>query len=610
MQAIILAAGMGKRLKQLTNDNTKCMVKVNGITIIERALRILDRKALSRIVIVVGYKGKNLVDYINTLSINTPIEFIENPIYDRTNNIYSLALAKNYLCAEDTLLLESDLVFEENLIDVLLEDKRENLALVDKFESWMDGTCMELNEDDSINNFIPGKYLDFTETDKYYKTVNIYKFSASFSTNTYVPFLSAYEQAMGENEYYESVIKLIALLETKEIRAKRLEGQLWYEIDNIQDLNIAESIFVDNDKERYEKISSRYGGHWRYPKLKDYCYLVNPYYPPQKMLDEMKSNFESLITEYPSGMFVNSLLVSGAFGVDQEHIIVGNGAAELIKILMEHIYNVTSGTIGCIYPTFEEYPNRYDKSRIEGYKSKKENFQYTASDLIEYYENLNIAALILINPDNPSGNYIDMEGLLLLIDWAKKKNIYLVIDESFVDFVDKADAKGLDDLTLIKESILMIYDKLFVVKSISKSYGIPGVRLGIIASSNVRLISEFKKSVSIWNINSYGEFFLQIKEKYDKDYIKGLDKFRAERKRFLRELESISFLTVYPSQANFVMCKVDGIDVGFLCYDLLKKNIFIKNLTKKIGNSNQYIRLAIRNSEDNNYLLNTLKSYV
>ncbi len=96
MQAIVLAAGMGKRLKELTNNNTKCMVKVNGISLVERLLSILDKKNLSKIVFVVGYEGQKLIDYINTLNVKTPIEYIDNPIYDKTNNIYSLALAGEY----------------------------------------------------------------------------------------------------------------------------------------------------------------------------------------------------------------------------------------------------------------------------------------------------------------------------------------------------------------------------------------------------------------------------------------------------------------------------------------------------------------------------------
>lgn len=98
MQAMILAAGMGKRLKHLTENNTKCMVKVNGVSMIERALKILDKKQFSRIVIVVGYEGQKLIDFIAELEIDTSIEYVWNTDYEKTNNIYSLSLAKN-ICA-------------------------------------------------------------------------------------------------------------------------------------------------------------------------------------------------------------------------------------------------------------------------------------------------------------------------------------------------------------------------------------------------------------------------------------------------------------------------------------------------------------------------------
>ncbi|MBO5316846.1 MAG: phosphocholine cytidylyltransferase family protein, partial [Oscillospiraceae bacterium] len=151
MQAIILAAGMGRRLKELTQNNTKCMVKVNGVTLIDRMLHQIDQHHLDRIVVVVGYEGQKLIDYISTLDIQTPIEYVENPIYDKTNNIYSLALASKQLRENDTLLFESDLIFEDSVIDLLLEDPRDTLALVDKYESWMDGTCVKLGSDDSID---------------------------------------------------------------------------------------------------------------------------------------------------------------------------------------------------------------------------------------------------------------------------------------------------------------------------------------------------------------------------------------------------------------------------------------------------------------------------
>lgn len=608
MQAVILAAGMGKRLKALTADNTKCMVKVNGVTLIERVLRILDKKKLSRIVIVVGYRGHKLMEFVSGLDVRTPIEYIENPIYDKTNNIYSLALAKDYLVKEDTLLFESDLIFEESVVDALIEDERDTLALVDKFESWMDGTCTILDENDCIADFVPGKYLNFAQKDNYYKTVNIYKFSAHFSMNTYIPFLEAYSKAMGFNEYYESVIKLIAMLETREIRVKRLTGQKWYEIDDVQDLDIAESLFADTPSAKYEAISSRYGGYWRYPKLLDFCYLVNPYFPDDKMTDEIQSNFKILMSQYPSGMRVNSLLAAKNFGVEQNNIVVGNGAAELIKSLMER--NAYS-RVGFIRPTFEEYPNRFCKEQVI-YNVANKDFRYDADDIINFYSDNKVDAIVLINPDNPTGNYIKTEQLIQLINWCKGEKTDIIIDESFVDFVSNGDEclESFEDYTLIKENILSMYDGLYIVKSISKSYGVPGFRLGILASGNSEKISIIKKDVAIWNINSYGEFFMQIYEKYKKSYELSLQKIKKSRKMLIAGLREIPSLKVYDSQANYVMCKlvnteITGVELGAI---LIDSEIFIKDLSGKINDGGQYIRLAVRDEEDNARLIQALKN--
>jgi len=171
MQAIILAAGMGKRLKDLTNDNTKCMVKVNGVPLINRMLKQLDDKKLSKIVIAVGYMKEKLIEHISKLDLSTPVEYVVNDVYDKTNNIYTLWLCKEHLGSEDTLLLESDLIFEDSVLDLLVDSPEKNLALVDKYESWMDGTCVKITDDNRIKSFISGKELNYDESDSYYKTV-------------------------------------------------------------------------------------------------------------------------------------------------------------------------------------------------------------------------------------------------------------------------------------------------------------------------------------------------------------------------------------------------------------------------------------------------------
>ncbi len=599
MQAVILAAGMGKRLKELTSNNTKCMVKVNGVTLIERMLRQIERQNVSRIVIVTGYEGGKLVDYIGTLGITTPVKFIDNPIYDKTNNIYSLALASNELCEDDTLLFESDLIFEDAVLDELVNDSRDTLALVDKYESWMDGTCVKLSDDDTIEAFVPGKKFVFDEIREYYKTVNIYKFSREFSRKYYVPFLKAYEKALGENEYYEQVLRVITMLDEPVIKAKRLTGQKWYEIDDIQDLDIAESIFTPDPDERVSLLQSRYGGYWRYPKLLDFCYLVNPYFPPKRMKDEIRANFDTLLTEYPSGMKVNSLLAAKQFNVHPENIIVGNGAAELIKSIM----SILKGKTGFIRPTFEEYPNRYYTDDSVCFVPSNHDYSYTADDVIEFFSDKDISNLVIINPDNPSGNYIPKADLLRLIKWAFEKNIRLIIDESFVDFADEKDP------TLIVTSLLNENPHLYVMKSISKSYGVPGLRLGVLASGDTDTIASMKKDVAIWNINSFGEFYMQIEEKYKKDYAEALVKIRAERARFASLLSSIPGIRVIPSQANYIMVELDeGISPKELLKTLLiKYEILIKELTTKTNGRN-YLRLAVRCTEDNDRLLEALRT--
>ena len=602
MQAIILAAGMGKRLKELTSNATKCMVEVNGEMMIHKTLMHLEKLNLNKIVLVVGYEGQQLMDYVNSLGLKTPVEYVVNDVYDKTNNIYSLYLAKEYLLQDDTLLLESDLVYEEAVIRKLVDTPYPSLVLVDKFESWMDGTCITVDEDDNITSFVSKREFDFTKTDEYYKTVNLYKFSKNFSEKYYVPFLEAYCNARGLNEYYEQVLKVITFLGDLEIKAVKLNGEKWYEIDDVQDLDIAESLLAGKE-EKLEKMQKRFGGYWRYPKLIDFCYLVNPYFPNKKLVSEMQTNFERLLGEYPSGMGVNSLIAAKIFGLHASQVIVGNGAAELIKSLMERF----TGRLGMAFPTFQEYPNRKAEKDVVPYFVTNDEFRYTAKNLMDFYEDKDIEVLALINPDNPSGNYIRREDVLKLSEWCEKKNIRFVVDESFVDFVDEEETT-----TLLDAEILKANPNLIVVKSISKSYGVPGLRLGVLASSDEELIAEMKKDVAIWNINSFAEFYLQIYEKYAKDYAKAIEKFKQTRAAYIKDLQALSGLRVLPTQANYVLCEVtSGVTSRKLAEDLLEENILIKDLSTKKGfDGKNYIRLAVRDEKDNAILVEALKRYL
>ena len=643
VQAVILAAGMGKRLKSLTADNTKCMVRVNGVTLIERALGQLDSLGLDRIVIVTGYEGAKLTSYIMGLGITTPIEFVDNPVYDKTNNIYSLMLAKDYLASDDTLLLESDLIFEDSLLTALLTDPRPNLALVDKYEAWMDGSCMILRSNDTIKSFISGRDFAFSKAGRYWKTVNIYKFSQDFSAHYYLPLLETYMKTQGNNEYYEQVLRVLAVLDNSQIQAKRLTGQRWYEIDDIQDLDIASTLFPTSPADQVDLVTSRYGGYWRYPHMLDFCYLVNPHFPPRRMIEEITASLDPLIRSYPSGLAVNRLLAGRQFGISKDLITVGNGAAELICALMGEMRDQR---LGLVAPSFEEYVNRHRENCVLFIPSNPD-FSYTAEDLIEFFSAHPVDALVLVNPDNPSGNFIGHVDLLRLIEWTKSAGIQFIVDESFVDFADGPSA------TLLTETTLVANPHLVVVKSISKSYGIPGLRLGVLATADARVIERISSDLAIWNINSLAEFYLQISGKYMSSYSQGLELFRTERADFVTALSGVPNLRVIPTQANYVMVEIlGGITAAEMTQWLLStREILIKDLTAKIStyaNPNrdqsepvhsgvygdnrrdsassrgiippdlhhaevrnaEYVRLAVRDARDNTELVAALRDFM
>ena len=599
MQGLILAAGTGSRLGKYTKENTKCMLEINGKTIISQALDNLDSIGITKLILVVGYKKDNLIEHLGYKYKNIDIEYIENPIYDKTNNIYSLFLARDKLAQDDTILLESDILFDKKIVKDLIDDSRKSLAIVDKYQAWMDGTSVSLDDEDNIINFFPKKSFRFQDVDSYYKTVNIYKFSKEFSNKIYIPFLEAYSKAMGDNEYYESVLRVLTILDGHELRAKRLNGEKWYEIDDIQDKANAEIIFARNAKEKLKLIQARYGGYWRFPELKDFCYLVNPYFPPTKMQEEMKAYFYELLSQYPSGQSTQRLLAGKMFGIEGENIIVGNGASEIIRGLG----NILDGTFGLAFPTFNEYPESLGYDRVIQYIPKNINFQYNINDILELAKKSD--NLLLINPDNPSGNFIPKDELLDLVDTLYKINKTIILDESFVDFSTNG-----EDESMLNQDILDKYPNLIIIKSISKSYGVPGIRLGILATSNKNIMEKIEQEITIWNINSYGEFFLQTIGKYKNDYKDACSQISQERDRFYNRLKEIDYLDVIYSQANYFLINITSrFTAEELTQILLERyDIYIKDLTGKIGfEDKESIRIAVRDYKDNEFIIEKLK---
>lgn len=554
MQAIIITTE--ELIYTDVRRELKFLVKIGGKTILERLLEQLSFKQIDNIVVACNKSNGDLVEALKSYDVS---------ILDVENDSTSIA---QLLKQNDSIILKGNVLCNNSILKSIVESNEHNIVVADNTKHWMTGLSLQ------------GKKL---------KTVGIYRLDRKALSNIHNldVLIRKYKERFADFVLCEINIDSVSIIQP--------EKDSWHEINDIQDIDLATAMFEADEYKKADLMLGRWGGYWRYPDYLDYFYLVTPYYPTHQLIQEIKDNFNPLLEQYPSGMRINALLAAKEFNVEPENIIVGNGAAELIKSMMSTL----KGKTGFIRPTFDEYPNRLCPTDTINLQVDNENFTYDANDIIGFFDEKEISNLVIVNPDNPSGNYIDKKDMRKILEWTKEQNIKLIIDESFVDFVDE------EDPTLVKQLILNTYPNLYVIKSISKSYGVPGLRLGILASGDKEQIAWMKKDVSIWNINSFAEFYMQIASKYKKDYIEALAKFREERNHFVSDLSLIQEIRVIPTQANYVMVELDeSIDANHLKTEmLLKEKVFIKTLDKKINGGRHYLRLAIRNREDNNHFI-------
>jgi choline kinase len=242
MQAIILAAGYGKRLRPLTDNVPKCLVPVHGQPLLVRSLELLEACGIHNVVLVVGHMKEMIYRAVGHRFGDIRISYIENDIYDKTNNVYSLWLARDRLCA-DSLLIECDLYYRGCLLDALTRTPRDCNVLVSPYDPGsMNGTVVTVGEDGAITRLILKKDQgdSFPYSDKY-KTVNMYSFSKDFLSNFFVPYLDLHVQVHGGQNYYEQVLGVLIYIGRPRCHAVIVDGRQWCEIDDAADLRRAEA---------------------------------------------------------------------------------------------------------------------------------------------------------------------------------------------------------------------------------------------------------------------------------------------------------------------------------------------------------------------------------
>jgi histidinol-phosphate/aromatic aminotransferase/cobyric acid decarboxylase-like protein len=588
MKAIILTAGYARRMRPLTNSNHKTLLKIGDDTIIERIINGLCDNGINDVVIVTGYLKEKLTKFLLEKFPNVNFTFVHNEVYDQTNNIYSMALAFEQIeIDQDILLIESDLIYHSHIIKNLIDDPRENIALVDKYGQGMDGTVVSV-EDGVITNVIPPHLQppNFDFSDKF-KTLNIYKFSQEFASTEFKKLLTYYAKVIDDNCYYELILGILIYMQRRKIFALTVEGDDWAEVDDPNDLDSA--LFVFEKDKQLGMLEHAFGGYWNYD-ITDFCFIRNMYFPSGSVLSELRNNMEHLLWNYGSRQTILNQKLAYYLLCDVQNVVVLNGAAQVYPML-KWFFQGKSGRIPS--PTFGEYTRLFEQTHTF------DDFGDLSTDLSQYC-NAEDDVIVFVNPNNPSGTEIDTKSIYDLAKSNPQK--WIVVDESFIEF-SKYDSL----LSILEESPL---DNIIVIKSLSKSLGLPGIRLGYVYSTNREFISFVMDNTPVWNMNSMAEHFMEILLKHRNAIQKSFEDTIRDRESFANMLSASPLISrVLDSGGNFITCEmaISAKELESLQHDLLTQHkTFIKNATAKFSDDKAYIRLAVRTPPENARLVTLL----
>jgi histidinol-phosphate/aromatic aminotransferase/cobyric acid decarboxylase-like protein/choline kinase len=591
MQALILAAGIGRRMRPLTAARPKTLLTIGGETIIDRILDGLGQRAVSPVTIVTGYRADELTAHVSDRFPALDIRYVHNAEFESTNNIHSMALALQGMELEDdVLLIESDLVYEPAVLDRLLSSPHENVALVDRYRPGLDGTVVTLGESGSITQVIPPAQQpsDFSFADKY-KTLNMYRFSASFCRNRLKRLLEFYTATFDRNCYYELVLGILVYMQQADVHGEVVEGQRWAEVDDPNDLQVAELIFAP--AQRYEMLTDGWGAHWNTDVL-DFAFVRNMYFPTPSMLSELRLSLPQLLRSYGSrqGILDQKLAWAMQWPVDLVHAVAG--ASQCYPWLRSWF---RGRKVLIPDPTFGEYPRVFpDAERYQDGPGLDWAALEAAAESAE--------VVVFVNPNNPTGTTIPTEHLVAFARADQTRTV--IVDESFLDFSDESSISG-----YLHQAGLA---NVLVITSLSKSLGVPGLRLGAVLTSSPEFSARLAAELPIWNLNSVAENFLEVMLKHRPELEDSYERTRADRDDLARVLKASPLVdTVYPSGGDFLLVRleVDATGAARRARILAEQHaILVKDASEKVADGRGYWRLGVRTPADHQRLGAALRS--
>lgn len=360
-------------------------------------------------------------------------------------------------------------------------------------------------------------------------------------------------------------------------------------------------MFPNNDQgqsDKYDFISGQHGGYYRYD-FTDHAYLYNLYFPPEAVFTQFKDQIHDLVLNYPVAQDALAGLVSKIISQPAERIVVGNGAAELIKIVSGHL----SSKLIVPVPSFNEYANAAPSGQVVEFPLEFPSFQLDVDKFAAEAIKVEADVAVVVSPNNPTSMLVPKPDLIRLAKQLEAHDCMLIIDESFLDFAETPDLISLEQDTAN-------HPNMAIFKSMSKAYGICGLRIGYMLTDNTRFAEAVKNGVHIWNINGFAEEFLRLLPDYQQEFTESCQQVRTDRDGLYQTLCGIEEMTVFKPDANFVFCRLpdDALNAPHVSKELfIKHNMYIKDCAGKTQpDSDRYLRIASRTEAENSKLVAAL----
>jgi len=593
-RAIVLAAGMGKRLRPFTAHLPKALVEVNGTPILVDTLRRLQHLGVCEAVLVVGYRGDRIRRRIGDRFGSLDIRYVEVEDWANSGNIRSVWAARRFL-DRDVFLIEGDVYLGDGLLDRLVERRGSgSVAAVVRYDHDHPGSALRIDDRGTVVEWCPRVE---GAVDSWLKTVNVYLLEAAFLERFFLPEVERRVAEGAVKGFYEAVLDNIGRAPGPLVTVP-CDDLSWVEIDDPVDLAAAWDRFRPVGPS-FDEVLSTHGGWWRH-EFTDHAYLCNPYFPPDDLLEHLRADLTELVTSYPTGQRQLAELMGEATGQPPEHLVVANGASELIALLCA----MPQRGLVVPVPSFNEFEARTRPSHLRRFALPPTTFDLDVDALAHAVSTWRADWAVVVTPNNPTGRAVPRDDLLRLAKRLAELQCRLVVDESFVEFAEAGRAASVEDA-------VGVHPNLSVLRSLSKVHGVAGLRLGYLLSSDPALVADLRGRLPVWNVNGPAEEFLRLLPRYAGALEESCRRVRRDRDELHAALCEVQGLAVVRSEANFLLCRLpdeapDGRDVARTLFE--RHAILVKDCSgKTMPAGNRYLRLAVRTPAENHRLLEALR---